>query len=177
MKYFTFHYFSYIIFSQVMLYLFSLLFAFFSLRENKIFKIFYLILLNFIIFSDIIFYFSTDINSVKIFSLFSIIICLDTFLIINFFNISSQQNIPSPQKESNITKSLVKRRHDFFQKGFFHLLLILFFFNILTLALYLSFKYLSFSINFFIIIIITFLLTILLFRFFENVKKLKEKKE
>jgi membrane protein implicated in regulation of membrane protease activity len=55
--------------------------------------------------------------------------------------------------------------------------LILFFFNILTLALYLSFKYLSFSINFFIIIIITFLLTILLFRFFENVKKLKEKKE
>jgi len=176
MKYFTFHYFLYIIFSQVFLYLLIVSFTLLFLKRFKIFKIFSLILIFVIILSDIIFYFSTDLGSLKIFNLFSISICIDFLLIINFLNIVYSQKENKPDIESEkigniyIDNICVRKR-------FFILLLVLLFLNIITFSLIFLFKYFSFSINFFVIITIAFLLFILLFRFFENVKKVKEKKE
>lgn len=161
MKYFVSNHFNTIIFVQLILFLtiiFSIYFSLinkFSFKDKKIFRVLSILILFTILLLNIFFYFTSDPIYIKNFSIFSIILSLNLFIVINFI------------ESSKIKFNKIS------YKIFFNLIIL----SILTFTFIYLFRNFSFPLNFLLIISLVLFLFILLFNFFDKFKKIKEEKE
>ncbi len=147
-------------------------------KKHKLLKIFSLIIFLLLILSilfNIIFYFKTK-N--KMYPILFILLSFDIFLIFNFIQINTNINYQNfKYNNQNIKHNNQYYKGNIFSKSLIRFIFLVLSLNALSLALLFGFKYLSFNLNFFLVIILSLILFILLFRIFELIKNFYSKNE